>query len=48
MFDSQFKKCGSIVLLSIYWRYSGKFTYGTSILWEVGEVIKKTPHSDFS
>ena len=30
-------------------RYSGKFTYGTSTLWEVGEVIEKiSPHLDFS
>ena len=23
------------------WRYSGKFTHGTSVLWEIGEVIEK-------
>ena len=37
MFDSQFKKGGYIVL----------FTYGTSELWEVGEVIEKISTSRF-
>ena len=40
IFHSQFQKYGSIVLLQFRGRYSGKFTHGTSVLWEIGEVIE--------